>query len=158
VKWIIGVVISAVCISVMSVLVLFLQRRSETGQGRGEHHRVDRRRFEHEANRAIDGGLAQEVVGIDALRGAGIAVDALAEQAGRDQRGMQEGAPTQQVIRVGCVRAQQQRRIDGTAGDDETARAQRERFTVGQGTESGLPFTCRLKNSHGPLPGISTNR
>jgi hypothetical protein len=142
VKWIIGVVISAVCISVMSVLVLFLQRRSETGQVRGEHHRVDRRRFEHEANRAIDGGLAQEVVGIDALRSPGIAVDALAEQ----------------VIRVGCVRAQQQRRIDGTAGDDETARAQRERFTVGQGTESGLPFTCRLKNSHGPLPGISTNR
>lgn len=100
---------------------------TETAHGGGHQQRMQRRRFELVADGTIDGRRVQEMVGINRLRRARIGVDALREQARRDHRRMQEGAPPQQAVRVRRLRAQQQRRrINGAARQHEVLGAQGE--------------------------------
>jgi hypothetical protein len=76
---------------------------------------MQRRRLQLVADRAVDRLGVQEMVGIDALRRARIAVDAPCEKGERRPAGMQEGAGPEQAVRVRRVRAQQQAGVDRVA-------------------------------------------
>ena len=89
---------------------------AEALQGRGHEQRVQRGHFQLVADRAVDRVGLQEMVGVDALRRAGVAVHPLRHDGGGHAGGVQEGAPADPLIRVGHLAAQQQRRTADSAG------------------------------------------
>ena len=102
-----------------------------------EHTRADagedRRHLELVAHRTGGAVLPLEVVGRGGLRRAVEGVDALFELRQRQHHRMDEAALADDVVRVGHLRAQQQRRrVDGTAGGDVVLRLDGQLHTAGR--------------------------